>query len=459
MSFRTLINICLILCTCSALSACLAPRTGGMQEVSNLPESWPGDTTSTEPAPEAWLATFEAPFLTAAVEQAVRDNYDLKQQALAVEQARIQEKLAGADRLPSLNLSLSGQRFRPLGDFAGISEQVDISATASFELDLWGKLSDRQHQAQLNRAATEMRYLSAQRTLAANVVRASFNLISAKQLQQVFNQRLDNLQQGLDVIEKGYRSGLNEALDVYLALNTVEQERANVANQRQVSLEARTSLELLLARYPSAEIVMNESLPALPALPAVGLPADLLQRRPDIQAAWLDLLAADAELAVAHKNRFPTLDLTGNVRDADSAVSRLLNGGPLAFSAAASLFQPLFQGGRLKALEEQAALVVQQLEQHYLDVVFTSIAEVTNELSRSVTLNDRFNAIVQAEVNASAALTLAFDQYQKGLVTFTTVLDAQRRAFDAQTAVVQLRNQRLQTRVALLLALGGHYQS
>ena len=430
-----------------------------MAEVANLPTSWPQQEYRTEPAPEAWLATFNAPYLSAVVAQAVDDNYALQQQAILVERAQIQEKLVRADRLPSFNLSLSGQRFRPLGDVANISEQVDISATASFEIDLWGKLSDRQRQAQLNRAAAEMRYLTAQRALAADVVQASFNLISAIQLQQVFNQRLDNLQQGLDVNEKGYRSGLNEALDVYLALNTVEQERANVASQRQISFEARTRLELLLAEYPSAQIVMAEDLPPLPTLPAVGIPTDLLQRRPDIQAAWLDLLAADAELAVAHKNRFPSLDLTGSVRDADSAVSRLLNGGPLAFTAAASLFQPIFQGGRLKALEEQAALIVEQLEQRYLDVVFTSIAEVANELNRSGTLDDRYNAFVQAEANASTALTLAFDQYQKGLVTFTTVLDAQRRAFDAQTAVVQLRNQRLQTRVALLLALGGHYQS
>ena len=455
MIFRTF----LIISFCSTLTACLAPRDGGMAEVANLPTAWPQVDQSTQSPPEAWLTTFDAPYLNALVEQAVSDNYDLKQQAIAVERAQIQERLARADRLPSLNLSLSGQRFRPLGELSGISEQVDIAATASFEIDLWGKLSDRQRQAQLNRAAAEMRYLTAQRALAANVVRASFNLISAGQLQQVFNQRLSNLQQGLDVIEKGYRSGLNEALDVYLALNTVEQERANVANQRQVSFEARTNLERLLAEYPSAQISVTQDLPALPALPAAGLPADLLQRRPDIQAAWLDLLAADAELAVAHKNRFPSLDLTGSVRDAASAVSRLLNGGPLAFTAAASLFQPIFQGGRLKALEEQAALIVEQLEQRYLDVVFSSIAEVANELNRSVTLNDRYNAIVQAEVNASPALTLAFDQYQKGLVTFTTVLDAQRRAFDAQTAVVQLRNQRLQTRVALLLALGGHYQS
>lgn len=438
-----------------ATAACATPRAP-LLERQSLPAQWQLEDASGE-TPQAWLAAFNAPYLEDIVSQAITNNYQLAQQAIAVALAQTQEKLARADRLPSLNLTLSGQRFRPLGDFTAIAEQVDISANAAFEVDLWGKLSDRQRQAQLARAAAEMRFLNAERVLAANVVRATFNLISAAQLQQVFDQRLGNLHQGLDVIEKGYRSGLNEALDVYLAQNTVEQERANVANQRQVSFEATTSLELLLAAYPDAQLVLQHDLPSLPALPGAGIPADLLQRRADIQAAWLDLLGADAQLAAAHKNRFPSLDLSASVRDVDSAVSRLLDGGNLAFTAAASLFQPVFQGGRLKTLAQQAALNVQQLEQRYLEVVFASIAEVENELNRSVTLDARFNALVQAERNAATALTLAFDQYQRGLVNFTTVLESQRRAFDAQTAVVQLENQLLQSRVALLLALGGHY--
>jgi NodT family efflux transporter outer membrane factor (OMF) lipoprotein len=445
----------LIVLLASALAACATPRAP-LLERESLPAQWQLEDTTGEP-PQAWLDALNAPYLEDIVSRAIADNYQLAQQAIAVELAQTREKLARADRLPSFNLALSGQRFRPLGDFAGIADQVDVSAGASFEIDLWGKLSDRQRQAQLDRAAAEMRFLNAERSLAANVVRATFNLISAAQLQQVFDQRLDNLRQGLDVIEKGYRSGLNEALDVYLAQSTVEQERANVANQRQVSFEATTRLELLLAAYPNAQLVLQHELPSLPPLPGIGIPADLLQRRTDIQAAWLDLLGADAQLAAAHKNRFPSLDLSGSVRDADSAVSRLLDGGNLAFTAAASLFQPVFQGGRLKTLEQQAALNVQQLEQRYLEVVFASIAEVENELNRSVTLNARFNALVQAERNAATALTLAFDQYQRGLVDFTTVLESQRRAFDAQTAVVQLENQLLQSRVALLLALGGHY--
>ena len=137
--------------------------------------------------------------------------------------------------------------------------------------------------------------------------------------------------------------------------------------------------------------------------------------------------------------------------------SSLLDGGNLAFTVGASLLQPLFTGGRLSALVDQARLQVTQAEESYLDTVYRAIAEVENELHRANSLAARYDAFTKAQINAEAALTLAFDQYQKGLVNFTTVLEAQRRAFDAQTTVVQLRNQRLQSRIALLLALGGDY--
>jgi len=444
-----------ILLTLIALTACAGTRAPLVTE-QDVPAMWHG-VTEPQPVPERWLATLHAPYLDAIVEQALADNYELNQRALQMEIARERVKLLRADRLPSLNLSLSGQRFRPTGDFAAVSEQVDVSVSAAFELDVWGKLSDAQRSARLDFEAEQMGYVDTERRLVARVASATFNLLSSAQLQALFNQRLDNLAEGLDVIEKGYRSGLNEALDVYLAQNTVEQERANVANQRQVTFEATTQLELLLAEYPGAQFTLDTPLPELRPLPEVGLPSELLTRRPDIQRSWLNLLAADAALAVAHKDRFPSLDLTGSVRDSASALKRLLDGGELAFTAAASLFQPLFQGGRLQALEAQARLRAQQAEEAYLQTVYAAFAEVENELSRAVSLNDRYSAFLQAQANAEAALTLASNQYQRGLVSFITVLEAQRRAFDAQTTVVQLRNQLLQSRVALLLALGGHY--
>jgi len=446
---------CWVLISIVALSACAGTREP-LVPAQDVPPSWQANE-AVKPLPENWLATLHAPYLNEIVEQAVASNYDLKQRALQVEVANERGKLLRADRLPSLNVSLSGERFRPGGGFSLIAERYDASATLGFELDLWGKLSDAQRSASLDLAAEEMSYLDAERRLVAQVVSTTFNLISSAALQDLFNQRLDNLAEGLDVIEKGYRSGLNEALDVYLAQTTLEQERANVANQRQVSFEASTSLELLLAKYPDARTAVQSQLPELRPLPDIGLPSELLTRRPDIQQSWLTLLSADAALAAAHKDRFPSLDLTGSLRDTASAYSRLFDGGALGFSAAASLFQPLFQGGRLQALEAQARLRTEQAEQAYLQTVYAAFAEVENELSRAVSLEERFEAFLQAQVNAEAALRLATDQYQRGLVAFTTVLEAQRRAFDAQTTVVQLRNQLLQSRVALLLALGGNY--
>jgi len=438
-----------------ALTGCASPRAPLVLE-HDIPPTWPAGDAS-RALPDNWLTTLQAPYLTDLVEQALANNYELAQRALQVDIAKERVKILRADRLPSLSLSLGGQRFRPSGDFNLIVEQTDVSANLSFELDLWGKLSDAQKSAQLDLAAEENAYLGARRRLVAQVVSTTFNLISSAQLHALLSQRLDNLAEGLDVIEKGYRSGLNEALDVYLAQTTVEQERANVANQRQVSFEAATQLELLLAQYPDAETAVQAPLPVLQPLPAIGLPSQMLTRRPDIQTAWLALLSADAALAAAHKDRFPSLGLTGGVGDSASAFSRLLDGGELGFTAAASLFQPLYQGGRLQALEAQARLRTKQAEHAYLQTVYAAFAEVENELSREVSLRERYQAFLQAQTNAEAALTLASDQYQRGLVVFTTVLEALRRAFDAQTAVVQLRNQRLQSRVALLLALGGNY--
>ena len=358
--------------------------------------------------------------------------------------------------MPTLNAGLSGQRFRTAPS-APISEGVEVSATAGFEVDLWGKLNAAQRQAVLQHAAQLAQLEDLERRLVAGVVGAAFDVISAGQLLALFEQRLSNLLEGLDIIERGYRSGLNEALDVYLAQTTVQQERANIANQQQLRFAAATDLELLLARYPGAALTMQSPLPALAPLPDIGIPADLASRRPDVRQAWYQLLAADAGLAVAHKNRFPALTFAATVSDADSAVSRLLDGGKLAFSVAGSLVQPLFQGGRLRSLERTAKLRVEQAEQEYLETVYDAFAEVENELRRAVSLTERYDAFVQAQANAEAALNLATDQYQRGLVNFTTVLESQRRAFDAQTTVVQLRNQRLQNRIALLLALGGGY--
>jgi len=231
--------------------------------------------------------------------------------------------------------------------------------------------------------------------------------------------------------------------------------RARLQQQRQAKHEAISELQRLLGRYPSGEMVFDRKLPVITQRVPAGLPAELLKRRPSIQAAWIELLAADAALAVAHRQRFPTLRLSASVSDSDSALSQLLDEGPLGWSLLGGLTQPLFAGGQLAARERQARAELLQAEQRYLDHLFQALTEVENRLHEQYILEQRYQSFLQAEENALAAQRLAFDQYQRGLINYTSVLESQRRAFDAQSTVLQLRNQLLQNRIALQLALGG----
>lgn len=405
---------------------------------------------------DGWLDAFESSRIDRLVTLALGSNYTLAALARQTDQARAALTIARADWWPAFSLSTSGSR-RDGGDTGAVVDSYDADLGLAWEVDILGRLNAAQRQRALELAAAEADLEDASRQLVANVVSAHFDAVEARQLLVLFEQRLANLTQSLDIIESGYRSGLNEALDVYLSQNSVEQERANVAQQTQALHVALARLELLLAEYPAGDLPVPDQLPVLQAPIAAGVPSELLLRRPDLQAAWLDLLALDSGLAVAHKQRFPSLRVTASVGDSRNAFDDLLQGGSLAWSVAAGLTQPLFEAGRLRARESQARLRVEQAEQLYLDTVFRAFGEVENGLSDRVALVAQYQAFLKAEANAESALTIAFDQYRRGLVDYTTVLESQRRAFDAQTTVVRLKNQLLQNRVDLYLALGGNW--
>jgi outer membrane protein TolC len=201
---------------------------------------------------------------------------------------------------------------------------------------------------------------------------------------------------------------------------------------------------------PGTLPVMTDPIPS-------GLPSELITRRTDLQEAWLNLLAADADLAAAHKARFPSLSLVGSAGVTSAEFSDLLDTDLSVWSIAGSATQPLFNAGRLEAREEQAYARVRQAEQQYLNLVFNAFADVENAISRSVSLRERYESFLDAETNSRAALELALEQYQRGLVPYTTVLESQRQAFDAVETVVELRNLLLQNRIVLYLALGGEF--
>jgi len=403
-----------------------------------------------------WLYQLGNPQVQQLVKLALTSNYQLKIQAYNVEIQKQQLIVSGSTLWPSLALSLRSSRSKnsSLDSYANASS-VDFDLT--YELDLWGKLSAADQQANLNYMAEQSNFEQNKQQLVVDVVTTWFAVVEAKKLLSLYESRAKNSQQNLEIIESGYNSGIGEALDVYLTRNELNNELTRVSDQRTVSTELIRKLERLVGDYPKGKLLVEAELPLLTNDIPLGLPAELIRRKPELMASWYKLLAKDSGLAFAHKQRFPSLSFTASVGDKGSNIDDLLSGSSLAWSLLGNISAPLFNAGRLQANEEKARLALKQGEQQYLDALYNAFAEVENAITQEKSLKRRYQTMFAAQENAKVAATLSFEQYQSGLVSYTTVLDAQTRSFDAQSTLIQIKNRLIANRIQLHLALGGDF--
>ena len=265
------------------LAACSV--TGISPEVENLatPETWQRAVESGE-VRENWLSDFDDPELTGLVDEAMLKNYRLAEQAARVAEAHQNVTIAGADRYPSVALSADYSLRQTVVDDERqeLTDSVNGGIDITWNVDIWGRLSDIQKEASLSFSATEAQFEDARLKLAADVASAWYQVIAAQQLFDLFDQRRDSLEQSFDIINRGYQQGINNAVDVYLARTSVEQERARVAQQRQTLDEAVARLQLLLARYPDGDWFIGKALPSIETPIPVGLPSGVI----DAQAGY-----------------------------------------------------------------------------------------------------------------------------------------------------------------------------
>jgi NodT family efflux transporter outer membrane factor (OMF) lipoprotein len=244
-------------------------------------------------------------------------------------------------------------------------------------------------------------------------------------------------------------------LDVHLGRSSQATAEA-VLYQRQRQLDGvLRQLEILLGRYPAGATELATELPAVPPPVPAGLPANLVARRPDLVAAERRLAAADARLVVARKALYPRISLTASGGQSSSALGDLLDGDFSVWNLVGNISQPLFQGGRLRGGVDLAQAGTEQALAQYADSVLRAYAEVESALAAAQLLAQQEAAVATAARAAGAARRLAAERYSKGLADLITVLEAQRRAFEAESQLLAVRRQRLQARLDLHLALGG----
>lgn len=428
----------------------------------DIPAEWQQPTSTQRAKPSVWIKDFNDPQLEALIQQALANNHDLKASAARVEAALAQARIAGAALNPNVNGNVDAQRRRSNSENNGTlsnnySTDLSLGVDISWEVDLWGRLSSRANAATLDFEITEAEWQAARLSLAASVARSWFNLTEAQLQLNLVEQRLNNLSDNLITIEEDFKLGLRDALDVYLARADVAGEQARIAKRRSDLSNAKRTLEILLGQYPEGLISSTTNLTPLTSTIPSGLPSELLQRRPDLVAGQKQLESANELAAAAHADRFPRLALTGDIGTRSNDLSNLVSSDYLVWSVFGGLTAPIFDSGRLEAEEERSVANIKIAEANYNQALLTAFQEVEEGLVNETLLEQQEMALKTASEESRSAETLAFDQYQSGLLNFVTVLESQRRSFDAQSTEIDVRNQRLQNRINLYLALGGAF--
>lgn len=422
-----------------------------------LPNNWQ-ESTQALSVEHNWLAQLDNPQVQQLVNKALATNHQFAMQAYSLKIAEQQLIVSGSQLWPELDLAFrSGRNKDNQTDSYANSNSINLNL--SYEVDIWGKLSDADRQSNYNYLAQKATFEQYKQELVVNVVTTWFKVIEAQKLLSLYQSRVKNSQQNLAIIEAGYKSGLTAALDVYLTRNDLNTELTRVSEQATVKTKLIRQLERLTGEYPKGELLVNANLPLLTNDIPLGLPSELISRKPELKASWYQLLSQDAGLAYAHKQRFPSIVLSGSIGDSSADIGDLLSTSSLAWSLLGSVTAPIFNAGRLEANEEKVRLELKRSEQGYLDTLYNAFNDVENAITTEESLKHSYYTMLAAQENAQIAATLSFEQYQSGLVSYTTVLDAQNRSFEAQTTLIKIKNQLIANRINLHFSLGGDFST
>ena len=442
------------------LTGCATSPERSAPPAIEIPEEWSAQSAQTNPT--AWLADLHSPELTNFVAEALDQNPELEATAARFAQSVAEARIAGADLLPSAGLGLNENRqkintFGPTSTGGVIFENYDLALNLSWEVDLWGRLRDRSSAAIARVEASQAELTAARLSLAAQTAKAWLNLIEARKQLALAERTAQAYRDNQTAIESRFQRGLSEGFDLRRIRTQAASAEADVSTRRAALDESTRTLENILGRYPAAALSTTAGFPNLPTEVPAGLPADLLQRRPDLIAAERQLAAAEREQSADRKERLPQLSLTASGGTASQQFDNLLDGDFSVWMLAGNLTQPIFQGGRIAANIDRSSALLDQAAANYRDTTLRALLEVETTLAAEQFLRREAAQLRTAADEATATEALAWERYSKGTGDFLSALDAQRTADTARSRLLAVENRILQNRIDLYLALGGDF--
>jgi len=444
----------------AALSGCalkpLPPREDvAAQSLPNfrMQESWAATAASSSAVTDRWLASFKDPQLDALVAEALAYNADLRVAAARVEQAAAYVRLSGATLYPQVNLRATGS----LGaDSSGVQ---GVGLFVNWELDLWGRVRAGQEASQLQYASAELDAEYARQSIAALVAKGWFLATEARLQKALAEEMVAAAERQLGLAQDRLRVGVGNEYDVTLARASLAGYRDSVTNLDLAYQQALRSLETLAGRYPAAAVKVPAQLAAMPGPVPVGMPSELLERRPDVVAAERRVAAAFYRVEEAKAAKLPRISLTAGVNSISSEVFVLKERDNPVWSVGAGLVAPLFLGGQLQAQQDIRTAEQKQAIAEYGRVGARAFGEVENALSAEFNLDAREAILTQAVADNTRALELANIRYKVGSGDLRAVQQQSLALAASRTALLRVQGERRVQRVNLHLALGGSFEA
>ena len=449
----------------TALVAGCAPSVEGIRGPVPVPNTY-AFAASVQPAKVSrWWARFGSPELDRLVETANFANLDI---AIAVSQLReadAQAQIAAAALFPTLTYNDNNVRTQSSGtNVPGVVTRPALRSSftkvinASYVLDVWGQNRDALEAAIRTATASAYQIEVVRLTAIASLVNNYLIYAANRQRVAVGMQNLANAERILTAIRQRRAAGTASELDEVQQQALVESQRAALALLRQGADAARVLVASLLGTNPQAVPLSVRSVRSLKVpVTSPGLPAAILVRRPDVRSQEQQLLAADANVEVARKAFLPNIQLTGQAGYQSSALATLLRPESVIWQAAASLTQPIFDGGRLRGQLTLSEAQRQQLLDTYRRSIITALSDVETALVAVRETRLRELAQTAAVRAARRAFELSEQRLREGTVDLTSILSVQNTLFQAEDVLIQVRLARLQAAVSLFQALGGDW--
>ncbi len=483
---RTTISLAIIFVHLTLL-ACVQGQSYQRPQI-ETPSNWSRLTSgatataiATDRQPETeWWKAFQNDELSDLIERALQHNHDVKRAVARIVEGRASVMSATAGLFPQLNLAgsytniaVSKNTLAGLGLASGQKPGPQVFATPGttfdlwngamdlrWEIDFWGRIRRGREAAQADARAIEQDARAIVLSLISDVGQSYFRIRELDEQHDIATRALAVRRESLEIIQKRATVGLASELDVKRTEVLVAEAAGLIPDLKRLRAMELHRLEVLTGTSPGSLELHSKPLRTIVVQPnvPVGLPSQLLERRPDILQAEATLIASNARIGQARAYFFPTLMITGQGGLQSADFAKWFTGNSLNYSIGPSVTLPIFQGGTNLARLDQAESQYQQMLESYQQTILQAFREVADLLTSISLRAEQLTWHREQLAAAQTAVKLAEVRYRKGLVTYLDVLDAQRTALAAETQLVLIERTRLVEMVGLFKALGGGWE-